>query len=588
MTIAYKNLSSGHEDKIDIVRKTHANYCGIKKKEIALLAGGHPGTTDVFSYVKVPFEDDSVDLVHKHEWQHIFFLTDLPLRGAFVDEFAKKFVVEEKLRDMFSVVLHDYTNCLDDIRVSDLWMPLYPTSGRAIHARWAELVNKSLVYPTDIVHYTIGVGIGALDETSRSQWKPWFSLIKGEAERLRGAPFIQVLISAKKILETIFQDVAKNYSFIKSPRSGIAHRLGKRLVGTIKTLSQQEEDRIKLVNLLVETGGVLLQRERFSDLQQSIQNTFSQDILKKVSAVMGLSPDLTEIVREERAKLTVAIQSLRPQRKKEPSQKDKWPDLVVYNVPPTDVQPVELSIEERALANRLKHKFSVLYGRKVDTLTEEGADLDVPAFMEMRFSNDPAIYRDKKYVRGFAAILLVDMSGSMFEAWTSVAKAAKILSTAMDIPNTEFEVWGFTGSDTTDVLYRFDDPSHGYEFVPGKYPVTWGLTPLHVVTDVAVSTLAMSRLKERHLIIVTDGLPVARRGSLKTHDVIGLVSRTVAEARRRHIETSPLILGKDISLPALESMFGGRGWTPVTEEGLLPSLVALLQNKISTSLRRRF
>ena len=77
-----------HGEMLDLLRRRHEIYFGILNKDINLVAGAPPGVTDCETYIRVPFEDPEVALTHRHEWQHLFFKTNLRARALFVDRYT--------------------------------------------------------------------------------------------------------------------------------------------------------------------------------------------------------------------------------------------------------------------------------------------------------------------------------------------------------------------------------------------------------------------------------------------------------------------------------------------------------------------
>ena len=83
-------------------------------------------------------------------------------------------------------------------------------------------------------------------------------------------------------------------------------------------------------------------------------------------------------------------------------------------------------------------------------------------------SGEGEVFEDEGVSKGFSALVLLDMSGSMESVWDDVSAACSVLARALKFPFSKFEVWGFNGNaDGKVFLYRFLDPEKGYELKKG-------------------------------------------------------------------------------------------------------------------------
>ena len=266
--------------------------------------------------------------------------------------------------------------------------------------------------------------------------------------------------------------------------------------------------------------------------------------------------------------------------------------VVLRTISAEDVDELELFEADKKLISTLRHSFMRLSDRRKQVTTDSGSTLNPQAYIDLlNGSSNTDIFMDEENSKGFSALVLLDMSGSMKGKWETVARACKVLSKAMKFPFSQFEVWGFTSpGDGTASILKFEDPEKGYT---GKgVRDVWGLTPLHIAIEVALRRLQSMPGSAQHLLILTDGYPTHLSASREiltdTGDLFSEVSRHINRGRKKGMNVAGLISGNEVSDEAADVMFGHRRfWTRVSDkhEDLFQSLVGMARTAFVGYLR---
>ena len=192
-------MMESRAEGLDILYRTHQIFCGIRGKDIVLLSNNPPGRTDTETFISVPIEDPEVQLIHSHEWQHIFFKSNLRARSAFAESYSES--LKKRLPSLHQGAMENFihllVNGLDDIRVCSLWELIYPHSAFEVQERWKRIILGSGRYQQDIIMFLMGLGLGLDAQMDRSEWMRYKNVIKDAVEKVIRRGFPTCLLSAR-------------------------------------------------------------------------------------------------------------------------------------------------------------------------------------------------------------------------------------------------------------------------------------------------------------------------------------------------------------------------------------------------------
>jgi hypothetical protein len=615
------------QQALDILRRTHHIFCGIKGKDIALIAANPPGRTDCESFISLPIEDPEADIIHKHEWQHIFFKSNMRARQAFVEAYMQQLLqrmpsYELRSYDVASF-LHFFINALDDLRVCSLWELIYPGSAREIQERWRSIILQTKRYKKDIVLYTMGLGLGLrFPDEERVDWRRYESLLLDATQKVMGRGFPSCLIAARIVFDTILEDVSllsQGPAFTPPPPvplQQLAPPAGARLGGPRINRDPPQADQ-KAQEAQAETFIKLVSQASSKTREEMAVGRESWKMMDTDKLPAGPDPDWKGTQAIAQAALGVSsadqvnylldqsqmdiehiLEALRAysHSRLTPDQQmlQGFESHVVFkDVKPYMVADLPLHVQDRRLVQTMRQGFLKLMDRKSRVRTEAGTELDPEFFIDMVYGDgDSAIFREETSSKGFSALVLIDMSGSMKEKWTAVSRACKVLAKSMKFPFSQFEVWGFSSDHEgkTSIL-RFEDTERGY-WGAGLKDI-WGLTPLHIVSEVGIRRLQLLPGTTKHLFILTDGYPThvgLRSGSMPSTSKLMLqVAKNVHMGRRKSVNTAGLVIGWSVLDESANAMFGPGRWSRLDaeDEDLFQGMVGLIQKAFTVYLRRR-
>lgn len=597
--------SDQHQEALDLLKRTHQIFCGIKGKDITLIPANPPGCTDCESFISLPIEDPEADIIHKHEWSHIFFKSNLRARQSFVDAYVAQLKTRirgsEQWQNDICNFVHLFINALDDLRVCSLWERIYPHSADRIRERWRTIIASSKRYKKDIVMLLMALGVGLGDDVlEHGEWDCYKPLLARAAGDVMGRGFPSCLVTARTVLDAIINEVVSLSLTGQAPTPMPAQ--GQAGCG------RPARDPSELVSKMARGPS---SRTRW-DLQQG-QGSLLQELGRMpsgpdaefkstqamVRAAMGVTtPDQVAYVLEQSlVDINKVLEALRgTNTKRTPDEKllqGLEGHVSFVDVRPTMVQEMPLSIQDRRLVQVLKQSFTKLMDRRSRVRSESGSEFDANAYIDMIYGDgDDNIFREETSSRGFSSLVLIDMSGSMRPKWGSVSRACKVLAKAMKFPFSSFEVWGFSSSHEgkTSIL-RFEDTERGY-MGPGLRNI-WGLTPLHQAVEVGVRRLQFMPGTVQHLFVLTDGYPThfgLRHGTMPaTEELVAAVAKNIRGGRQKGVNVAGLVLGWEVGDEAADIMFGhSRFWSRVgEEEDLFQGMVGLVRTAFSNYLRKR-
>ena len=271
--------------------------------------------------------------------------------------------------------------------------------------------------------------------------------------------------------------------------------------------------------------------------------------------------------------------------------------ILLLDVKPGDIQSsayVELSAEQKGTVNRMRTAFTKVMGRRQARMDTDGIIIDVSSVIQ--YMVDPTqdeIFEEEQITKGFAYLILCDMSGSMHgDPFNQVCNGAEMLKKALDYPFVQGEMWGFRGGMNARSrgsvanqkqwfqtitrggeiwIYRYARGCRGYlgelkHPKAGRISVDCnGLTPMNSAIHVALKYLMVHvpAGMAKRLFILTDGNPThvtTGGGSLSASFLRKMVAKEIREGRQKGVDTFSFVIGSQGAISdknALE-MFGPR------------------------------
>jgi hypothetical protein len=581
-------MHSEHKERLELVRRTHEIYCGIKGKDITLITTDPPGKTDCETYIGLPMEDPDVHLIHKHEWQHIFFKTNLRAREAFVAKYVESLngrMGGNTNMDELERFIHLLANALDDIRCCSLWELIYPYSADEIVQRWRRML-RGYHNKQDFISFVMATALGVPFATNWEMLRPEIEKAVGMVRR---TGYGAVLLATRLLLEDILR---KSTVRPTSPSPTPTRR-------QMPTHEEQLASQSRVLNSLEAKRTAF----GFNDTPKppSSPDPDPQATNKMVQTALSVSQDHQIQVMLERGATEVeaVLTALRTQ-----SSRLTTDDRLVQGMPvsvrfkdlkKSDLEPTILEPQDTKVINYLRAKFSRFMDRRETKISEGGSTLNTTAYIDYLLgSGEPEFFDDDVSSRGFSGLILIDMSGSMRALWSAVCRAGKVVAKATKFPFSDVEVWGFSSNQKGEViLFRFEDVEWGY-YGPGVRPhEAWGLTPLHVAVPVASRKLETMVGSKKHLFVITDGNPMymwKNRQVSTQSQLIPEVAKHVRNARSRNVNVGALVVGNEITDNNADTLFGGRRyWTRVRSEkqDLFREMVSLVDGAFTSFLKSR-
>lgn len=597
-------------ERLDMMKKIHEIFVGLSGKNIQLVSGNPPGHTDTETFISIPIENaEEAGLVHKHEWQHIFMGSDLRARAAFVNSYITERGLVMSLQ--LSQFLHLLANAIDDLRVNHLWSKPYPKSSDDIANRWRTIILDSRTYQQDLIVYTMAVGLGLRSggQLAPSAWDPYRPVIEYAVSKIWGNAFPTTLIATRLIVDAVFEKAQAGFTpVIKPPPIAPANPI---VASAMKQAEQyappppppvqrrmtratnEEQARQQAADKMVRGAEHSKSLTELNDTQvpQSPDPNPQRSISVADKAMNAKTEEeIQKVIHDHKSEVEQAITALMGQVRSL-SRDEKLlhgieDDVEFVDLTAQDVEALESRPEDALLIQTLKGTFARLSSLNKKFLNHTGGTVDVSAYVDMMLGNNNGeIFEDEEPYRGFYAMVLMDMSGSMRGYADILSRAARILSRAMKNPRVKFEVWGFSGGRDEAVIFRFKDPEKGF-FT--DHPMAWGSTPLHVATEVAIRHLQQQAGQKKHLFIISDGVPayMGLKRHNKTENLMAKVARSVREAEQKKVHVLTLVLGA-IPKQLCDLMFGKKKWISIdSQEELFEALLLLVQGAFVRYLRK--
>jgi len=272
--------------------------------------------------------------------------------------------------------------------------------------------------------------------------------------------------------------------------------------------------------------------------------------------------------------------------------KDSYAKVVFSDVLTSEHMNPHLKMgdDDEDTINRLRAIFHRVMGRRVNMLEEAGSQIDIPAYIQRRLTNDPIpVFRVSRHGRGFKTLILVDRSSSMHGHRTYQAeRACRIISRALDFPFVTRSVWGFQSWKNGEVnITRFQA---GQEMFDSNSARVGGTTPLHTAIRVGINELEDGTDK-KHLFVISDGFPMFSRrdgAQFGTKMLMSFVKKNILEARSNGIGVTGVMIGNDVEAVDMEKMFGhSRHWRVMNDAAFGSGLIELVTGAFVEYLRSR-
>jgi len=236
-------------------------------------------------------------------------------------------------------------------------------------------------------------------------------------------------------------------------------------------------------------------------------------------------------------------------------------------------QPAEPFME---VVRKLKRRFMTIKGKPMRDYDESGIDLDVDEYIQSKVTKSRNFMIDEKMVTGFDVVIGLDCSGSMGGESMRMAKSicATLYKTFEDTPNVKIKVIGWQGGHSANVVEINNMSDLSYLHASGG-------TPLGSSTAYCRKVIENMSGQKRILFQITDGSP-----NSGDYDV-NLTKQTVADLRRKGIETFGILVGRRRVDETMTKMFGKNAICVLTFDSVKDILLKDLTKTIEKHLVKR-
>lgn len=608
---------------------------GILKRALRLIVGGPDqgiarAATDGTN-IWLPKMHPNRRVVTKHELSHLFFLSDLDLRRAFVLRLIEEVEAlmgnrfAQHARDKLLTDLEFFTNILDDIRVNSLWGILYPGDGIALDEWYFGTVGPSMMASAardykdgDIDHLFTYAILLCLDQDAKStEWGEFHDDIRQARDSVLYKAFPAslaltrdlVLRIAKRLAAKMQQPAWGPTSADKDHDTLIQQRVDeqpKKIPGLHKLVTGKTPS----PDFVNHNGGFDIQqvdgtplppsapvtnpaktRQQVDHLYKALQGT--EDTPAQLAQFLD-GQEAAGIGHAQRIQRSLTSVPATGNFKSEDDYlgKEIFGDLVLTRVAKGDLLRVVLSPADKAVAARWKSRFQQVYGSSRVKLEEDGHELNTEAYIQQRLNGEPLTpYYREVAGRGFRVTLLVDMSGSMGTIFREVERLALGLQQAMDFPFVHLRIVGFRqlAPGQVDITIYPPKPTG----LLATRPLLGGNTPLPQAITVA-SRWMKGRQDYQSIFLLSDGKPVFQMKDTKNPHVpaatlMAWTKEAVATAAANHVSTYAFMIGDDVpSDKEMSFMFGAHNWEAVADkERLFAQSFNLITREFLRFVRRR-
>lgn len=632
------DLEEDGENALELIRAVHLRevilsaafktvdiFSGITGKRLILKNGDQP-STDLHT-ILAPFDGPYFYQDVEHELSHILFRSDSIAKKLFIEEYVKRVtkLVEKQgitfdahQKQVLTLSVNHLIGVTEDRRCESLWSLIYGGSYRIMREQAYEFMERGLseAHRSLCVYYSLIEAGHSPKKGKLSRYRPYFEEALKKVE-YRG--FEATLVVSKWLLANLVSELIREIKKLPSPpppqknsAGGGAQESGgdgNDGEGQQQTLwdppevdATPEERAEALKKLLVYMGTIPGDiADRADDVKaapfqepgagrraaKAVSDALKLDIHNpsEVNACLdGSESKMRAILAEVFAFLRQRMTG------------DEWirrgteAKVVFRDVRERDTlgrTPAPLDPEDVDTIRRLRAIFHRVMGKRHTVLDDTGTDLDVAAYIERRLTgNSTPVFRQDVRGRGFKCLLVIDRSGSMSGHRTRQAeRACRVIARALKFPFVDMNMWGFQSLEDGQIdITRFDPR---LEIFDSDKSSVRGFTPLHLAVRVGVRHMERGS-EAKHLVVVTDGVPVYYRRdgeSYPTAQLLSMVREEVRKARKKGIQVTGLLIGHELDSKSMAFMFG-RSWKYLPSEHFGPPLVQVISTSFMNYLRR--
>lgn len=638
-------------NKKTVAYKTVDTFAGITKKRLWLKDG--PKGTDG-NEIRVPFQSGDFYRDVEEMLAHILFRTDPAARDIFTEEYAKKVSAVAKKKGVeipapvFQAPLKYMISLLEAHRVLNLWSRLYEGSYEDMRRIRKEKTESLVTHQHEGILNYMTVAATNADALQPGELDSMLPAIQEALRKVEGLGFAATLAVSKWLtMQMVNQLIREAQQPEETPQQGQGGGGGPGGGGSgdpdpkdDSDASQEEqeasapqgqssdqeqdgdegtqpwkqppppeasgEERTQALKDLIEKMGKVpknlpepVEKSKLASKENpKAQNTASTAL----DAPINSDEALDQALRHTAAEMNDVLEQARKAMRQIPNE-DAWLQkdaMAKVKFIDAKVQGIDrLKPEDAITVARLRSMFYRVMGVRKATLEDDGAEVDISAYIERRLSRTAVpCFRHEGKGRGFRAMLLLDRSGSMDPLKTEQCeRAARIIRQAMNFPFVTVEVWGFTSLDSGEVLLsRFDKKD---KIDLHRSPGFGGLTPIHVAMRVAGRKLEEGT-EAKQLFVLTDGFPSYRTRDgkhMNTKQLMMFVRNEVRDIRKLGTNVTGMLVGAlrgkdhihyDVDAKDLRFMFGSqKSWKQVRPDRLGNDLVDLVARSFTEYLKTR-
>lgn len=584
--------------------KTVDIFAGIIRRKLWLKHDDKGSARTDGHCITVDLDDEDLYRKVEHELSHILFKSDFAAKVHFVNTYSAKVIAFAKLHgqvlDVISVQdLVDFTiNLIEDHRVDSLWGMLYPGSAllqkelnRRITQTYAAKCHDSYMLYFACVAGGASTPPGPLDV-----YRHLFAKVLTQVER-KG--FQATLVLSKWLITHLLAELVRQ---VLPPKSSVdSQGTGSSSEGQPK--ATPEERVAAIVEVLKHSSVPKYLRAEKDDLEAATYPERGASAKSKLMAEEALQSEVgdegplraaLEATQGEMEGILDKVQEAirAPVTEDDWIRKDSKAKVVFHDVRSADIKDktISMPVGDQEVVRRLKALFLKVMGRRRTYLDDSGVEVDVQAFIERQISGMPLpCFKQEQRGRGFKTLILLDRSSSMAGKNTEQAeRACRIIGRALRFPFVHTSIWGFQSLAAGQVdVARYDPLLESFTSSKSK---VGGHTPLHTALHLGVRFME-SGSEDKQIIVITDGHPCFERkggGNIPISQLQYWVRDEVHTARKRGINVTCLMIGKQVSREHLRRMFGPEAnWKAISSDRLGGDLVNVVTSSFVKFLKTR-
>lgn len=543
--------------------------------------------------------------VTKHELAHIVFQSDIALRLAFVQGMVDQLEEDNgvKLAPHVKVQLVDdlcfLINILDDLRVNSLWSLTYPGDGQDLEFWYEGIVGPSISRKVhresrgDVSHLFTYMNLLCLHQDAESSQWGWVRGLVAEArDAVLWTTFPACLLICKKLCLAVISKLVSEDDEPEEPQA-VARAAAKMSSGRRPSDDATKSDQAGFDI----HNSIPLSEVKNPKIQAKVRRLLKVDVddVEEFEELIESFEDAGhDLVREVKRKLSERSADVQIDDFERWSTKWVKADVKLSRIAASELRATSMTREDIKTIRTWHSEFAQIVAAKRMGLSHVGHQLDVSSLLMSRVTGVPMpTFIEERLGRGFEVLFSVDMSTSMEDIFPEVERLCVVTRKAMDFPFTTIHQQGWTSTVAGQVRIFQYPPCHGYEGLVSPISKVGGVTPLPHAIQVGGRVLSSSR-NERHLIVLSDGLPIyflkndKRRQGVQTEVLMDWTRSAVEEARRQNINVWCWMIGSHTpQRDAMDFMFGPGNWRKINEDSVYEDVSTFLRDKFFNYLRRR-